>query len=75
MTERMFVDPVYRGDEPVAALGQRLNKPGIVGRVAQRFAELVYCNAQAVIEIDGGVGAPQLVLQGLARNHFAVMLD
>ena len=71
----MFVDDLYWRYEPVAALGQRLDEPRIFSRVAQRFAQFVYCDAQAVIEIDCSIGAPQFVLQGFSRNHFSGMFD
>ena len=49
---------LYTSDVYKRQLGERLNKAGIFGVVAQGFAQLVDGNAQGVVEVDGGVGAP-----------------
>jgi len=55
-----------RGNEPVTALRQGFDETGILGIVAQRLAELVDRDSQAVIEVDRRVSAPKLLLQLLA---------
>jgi hypothetical protein len=62
-------------DKPVTALSQCFNKCGILGVVTQSFAQLVYGNAQAVVEVDGRIRAPEPLLQRFAGDHFARMLQ
>ena len=69
------IEGLHRRDKPESALGQRLHKPRVLRRVAQRLAKLVHRYSQAVVEVDGRVGAPKLNLQGLPRNHFPRMLE
>jgi hypothetical protein len=64
-----------RSNEAVTALGQRFDKAGVLGMVAQRLSQLVYGDSQAVIEVDSGVRAPQLLLEFLPADHLAWTLQ
>ena len=65
------VQPLHGRDEPVAAFGQGFDVAGVFGGVGQRFAYLIDRRAQAVVEVDHGLGAPDLLLQFLAGNDFS----
>jgi hypothetical protein len=57
--------------DSVTALGQGLNKSGVLGIVAQSLAELVDRDSQTVVKVDGSVSAPELLLEFLAGNDLA----
>ncbi len=59
------------GNETVTSLGQGLNKARVLGGVVQCFAQLVYGDPEAMVEIDGCFRSPQLKLQSLTGYHFA----
>src|ERR1700682_5394637 len=46
--------------EAVATPGQRLDEPRILRRISQRLAQFVDRGIQAVVEVDEGVGGPDL---------------
>ena len=56
-------------DEAIALPGDGLDIERLVGRVAQGLAELHDRSIQAVIEVDEGVGWPEVLAQLLARDH------
>ncbi len=57
-----------RCDKPETSASQRLYITRIVGRVAQRLANLVDRARDAALEVDVGVYAPNLPLQLFARD-------
>ena len=63
-----------RRNKAVTALGECFNKARILGVVTQGFAQLVDRDAQAVIEIDGGIGIPKPLLERFAGQDFAGLL-
>ncbi len=48
-----------RSNEAVALAGQGLNELGILGRIAEGFAQVEDCFVQAAIEIHKGAGGPE----------------
>jgi len=62
-------------DKPVSAPRQCLDKPGIVGGVAQRLAQFVDRRVQAVIKIDESIGRPDRRAQLFPGYYLAGMLQ
>src|SRR5207253_11140560 len=60
--------------EAVSAPRHGLQVSGAGGGISQRFSYLIYCGAQAVIEVDECVGRPQLLTQLVAGDDFSRML-
>lgn len=60
-------------DESISAARLRFDVPGILGGVSQRPPQLVDCRVQAVLEIDEGSLAPDLLAQLFTGNQFAGM--
>ena len=58
-------------NEPVAAPGQRFDKPRVVGGVAQRLAQLIDRRIQAAVEIDEGIGGPGAGAKLFPSHHLA----
>ena len=58
-------------NEPVPELGNCFDVPGIVGRVAQRRAQLLDCAVEAVFEVDECIAIPKLGAHLFARDDFA----
>src|SRR2546427_10042802 len=48
-------------DEAVAALGERLDEPWILRRVAESLSKTVHRRIQPMVEVDERVGRPQLL--------------
>ncbi len=63
------------GDEAVSPPGQGFDEARARCGIAQRLADLVHRGIQAVIEIDKGVGRPDLFAQLIARDHFTGILE
>ena len=63
----------HRGDEAVAAAGNRLNESRIIGRIAQGVAQLVHRRVEAVVVIDERVRGPKQQPQFVPRHHVAGM--
>jgi len=61
-------------NKAVTPLGQCFNEARILGVVAQGFAQLVYRDAQTVIEINGRIGVPKPLLEGFAGQNLAGLL-
>lgn len=62
-------------DEAVAATGKGFDEAGIVGGVAQGFAELVDSGVEAVAEIDEGVIGPNTLAELIAGDELAGVLE
>jgi hypothetical protein len=56
-------------DEAIAFSGYGFDVERLVGRIAQSFPELHNRSIQAVIEIDEGIGRPEMLAQLFARDH------
>jgi hypothetical protein len=52
----------YRRNESIPALSKCLNEPGILCRVSESIPNLIDGTGDSVLEVDGGVVAPDLVL-------------
>jgi len=66
---------VNRGNETVSAAGDGFDETRAGGRVAERFANLVYSRIQAVIEVDEGVGGPDFLAQVFTRNDTSSVFE
>ena len=64
-----------RCDEAVASAGEGLDEAGVVGGVAEGFADFVDGGAEGVVEVDGGVFAPETELEVFAGDDFAGFLE
>jgi hypothetical protein len=62
-------------DETVAATGQGLDEAGIIGGVAEGFAELVDGGVEAVAEIDKGVLRPDALAELIAGDELAGVFE
>lgn len=60
-----------RGDETIASAGKRLYICRVVGRIAERLADLIDRAGEAALEIDGCVVSPYFVLELFAGENFA----
>jgi hypothetical protein len=72
---RKTVRRVQRANKTVTATRHRLNKYGIVSRIAERVAKLFECRVNSLAEIYEGVGGPQLLPDFFAGHHFAGSLE
>ena len=59
------------GHESIAAAGDRLDKDGILGGVAQGVSEPLDGGVEAVVEVDEGVGLPEAGTQVVAGDDFS----
>ena len=66
-----FIDRREWSQEAVPTAGQGFDEAGIVGGVAEGFAQFIDGGTKAVIEVDDRVGAPETLLDLFAGNHFA----
>ncbi len=64
-----------RGNEAVAAAGEGFDEAGVVGGVAEGFADLVDRGAKGVVEVDDGVLAPETELEVLPGDDLAGMFE
>ena len=62
-------------DKSIPAARQGLDVARTGCGIAKGLAQLVYGGVQAVVEIDEGVGGPELLLQLLAGDHVAGALQ
>jgi hypothetical protein len=62
-------------DEAVASAGEGLDEAWVVGGVAEGFADFVDGGAEGVVEVDGGVFAPEAELEVFAGDNFAGLLQ
>ena len=60
-----------RSHEAIAATGQGFDEARAVGGIAKSFAELVNRGIQTVVEINKGVGGPDLSAKLFAGDDFA----
>jgi len=67
-----FVDG---GDEAVAAAGDCFDVTGLIGGVAEGGAEAIDGGAEAVVELDKGVVAPDALAQLVARDDLAGVFE
>ena len=67
---RCTIYPGNRGDEPISASRQCLNKSRVIGRISQRLPQLVDRRVQTVVEINEGIGRPVLGAKVFAIHHF-----
>src|SRR5208337_5555704 len=72
---RCQVDATYWGDEAISAAGQGFDEARARCGVAQRIANFVYRGVEAVIEVDEGVGRPNLCAQLVPRHDLAGILQ
>jgi hypothetical protein len=68
------LDDTYGGDETVAAAGEGFDEAGVLGRVAEGFADLIDGGAEGVVEVDDGVFAPETGLEFFAGYYLAGLL-
>ena len=71
---RMDVSVNFR-DEAVAAAGQGFDVAGSGGGVSEGLADFVDGGVEAVVEVDEGVGGPELLLQLFAGDDFSGALE
>src|SRR5579864_4828301 len=69
------VDNLDGGDEPIPAPRESLNKPRIVGRVAQSLTEPFDGCVQAMFKIHEGVRRPELSSKLFASNQLSRVLE
>ena len=62
-------------DEPVATSRHGFHKSGIFRDIPQRIPHLADGAVDCIVEIDKGVGVPELFLDLFPRDHFAGALD
>src|SRR5439155_21087033 len=62
---------VHFGDEAITTAGDGLDKSRASRRIAQHFANLIDRCIQTVVEINEGVGRPELVTQFFSANYDA----
>ena len=74
LQSRLGIEHRDRRNKAVTPLGQGFNKARILGVVAQGLAQLVYRDAQTVIEINGCVRVPKALLEHFAGKHLAWLL-
>ena len=60
-----------RRDEAIASARQRLDEARVVGRVAERLAQLLDRRVEGVVEVDEGVGRPEPFAHRLAGDDLA----
>ena len=60
---------VHVSDEPVASLGQGLQKSRLIGVIRKRASNLPDGVIQALLKIYKGLGPPDLLRQFLARYY------
>lgn len=65
----------HRSNESVAATGNGLDKPGIIGGVAQNLPELPDATVYGIVEIDVRILGPKALANFLSRDDFAGMLQ
>ncbi len=70
-----LLNRLHRRYEPVSPPGHRLDKPRIVGRVAQRFAKLADGDAQGCVEIDESIALPEPLPNALPADNLARILQ
>jgi len=63
-----------RRNETIPASGNRFHKAGVLGSIAQHFAQAHYGIVQSVVEIDKGIAGPKAIAQFFARDNFARLL-
>src|SRR5579864_1887231 len=68
-------DILHRRDEPVSPPRQGLDKARIVSIIAKRFANFVDSFIQSVLKINERVLRPELVVQFLAGDDLAGLLQ
>jgi uncharacterized protein (DUF1786 family) len=66
---------LHWSDKAISAAGQGFDVARTRSRVAQSLAQLIDGGVQAVVEIDEGIGGPELLAHLLARNHIAGTLE
>src|SRR5207253_6392605 len=71
----LFANDVDWGNEPIAALRQRLDEARVFGRIAQSLTEPVDGGIEAVIEVDERVSRPQTLPQLVASDDIAAALE
>ena len=62
-------------DETVAPTSEGLDEAGVVGGIAEGFADLVDGGAEGVVEVYGGVFAPETELEFFTRDDFSGVLE
>ncbi len=68
---RRNLHSLHRRDKPVTSAGQRFNESRLVGRVAEHLAKARNRIVKAMVEIDEGIGRPNLSPKLLSRDHLA----
>jgi len=68
------LEPVHLSDEAVATTRQGLDEARIFRRVAQYLANFVNGRAEAVLNVNEGLGIPKLHAQLFARDNLAGLL-
>ena len=66
---------LHGGDEAVSAAGEGFDVTGAGSGISQGFAHLVNGSVEAVVEVDEGVGGPELLLQLFARDDVSGMIE
>ena len=66
---------LYRRNKPVPAAGQSFDVARCVGGIAENFTKARDCVVKAMVEIDEGVGCPELASQFLAGYKMARSLE
>jgi len=59
-----------RGDEPISASRQRLDKSRVIGGISERLPQLVDRRIQTIVEVNERVGRPVLGAKLFASDHF-----
>ena len=67
----MIAHNFHRGDEAVAATGNRLDEARIVRRIIERITHLIHCRVEAMIVVDECIHRPKLQAQLLAGHYIA----
>src|SRR5258708_9601395 len=62
---------LHSANETISSAGNGLDKSGTTRRITQDFANLVDRGIQAVVEVNEGVGGPELVAQFFSGNDDA----
>ena len=71
----VWLNPFHGGNETAAAARKRLDKAGLLVRIAECAAESLNRCVHAMLEIDEGVGGPKALLQFFSGQEFARMFQ
>jgi hypothetical protein len=71
----LFVGGLHRRNEPVSQARKGFDEFGCLGSIAERIAQFAHTVVQDLFKIQEGIVGPNALLERLARDQFAGMLQ